>query len=940
MPNKYQWFWRSSINCAISNIREDWQKFSDVEITIIEDAYQKQRDHVELNNDIIYFKHFLQINKLDSTKTKSVKRIFCENRSKEEQFHSFRRNVWWTQTNYPDNEDNVLVKQQENQIKRVNEKSNWCNRIDTIDVSIQSTTVSAKQIFKTNLKSLSENNLTQLQYQPYFKSCPSLTYSWPMEDKYILSPFYSNQLTVLSGSASGLATIGLQNLVRRYTNISVPADEKSAWAIIEPHFSQGPPRLRLETVFDVIQQYIDPNLSLLDVLMTDTPVIDRSHDILAMLAMKCTVITTNFDHLIEDAARLHLGDDPNRIPFDVFCTEEHFKNAFDSIQSNTSSNLTGLWKLHGSVAIWQNEKRVLVRADQNGGPIATLKRFSSTRESNERRYFLHHLLETQPFIIIDYSATDDFDVIRWLKSVKLPLNVLWIQHMDDSFEPIIWSGIDIAKGIPSNMASFDRGLITIASIWHERGIADRLTVVTIADSVSFLAQITHLSPNFKEEITENIDSNTEYSSSLPTQWQSYIVSGAILSHLSYFSEAKHYFDYATSTSIEGTREYCIARLAAAEAAIEIGNRNARIQAMNDAIDAAEAAPLSLSSWANRRAKFISAKVKRFVEKDGQSIAIVELQQLLNQCGKPNEKCVGEERNVALEAAILLAQLRRYLPSSPEPSDVAKQWIELIPKIGLLHTKGMNLHESALNKYQLATNIEEIDDAILVMKEAIEIREELGHMRGLVASLNVLGSMQMRLADWSLPFEIKHIKCAAEQFRRSIEYSDKHAAVFDQFQARIHLAICLLRYPSVIDSIDELKEILNFFRTRTTDDLRTEIESEFCLAMSIFTSSVLSLEERCDHSTQLFNELVNKYTSNNDVRLIRILAAARFNAELCQDWKKGQIHTLNPELTRDIITRKTQANINLYWQMRILRAETQIPLNTYDQLQLLLDPLSP
>ncbi|CAM4986954.1 unnamed protein product [Rotaria socialis] len=111
-------------------------------------------------------------------------------------------------------------------------------------------------------------------------------------------------------------------------------------------------------------------------------------------------------------------------------------------------------------------------------------------------------------------------------------------------------------------------------------------------------------------------------------------------------------------------------------------------------------------------------------------------------------------------------------------------------------------------------------------------------------------------------------------------------------------------------------------------------------MSIFTSSVLSLEERCDQSTQLFNELVNKYTSNNDVRLIRILAAARFNAELCQDWKKGQIHTLNPELTRDIITRKTQANINVYWQMRILRAETQIPLNTYDQLQLLLDPLSP
>jgi len=95
---------------------------------------------------------------------------------------------------------------------------------------------------------------------------------------------------------------------------------------------------------------------------------------------------------------------------------------------------------------------------------------------------------------------------------------------------------------------------------------------------------------------------------------------------------------------------------------------------------------------------------------------------LDECGNPEDLPQGRERNVALDAAILLAQLRRYLPSSPEPSDIAKQWIELIPKTGLLHTKGMNLHESALNKYQLATNTEEIADAIYVMKEAMEIRE--------------------------------------------------------------------------------------------------------------------------------------------------------------------------------------------------------------------------
>lgn len=748
--------------------------------------------------------------------------------------------------------------------------------------------------------------------------------------------------TILFGSASGLASAGLQNLVNRYTNISLPDNDQTAWQIIEPHFSKGPPRIRLEAVFDIIQQYIDPNLSLLDVLMTDTPDIDRSHDILAMLAQTSTVVTTNFDHLIEDAGRLHLGNDPNVIPFDVFCTEEHFRKAYELIKDGVPTNLTGLWKIHGTVAVWKDKEKLLVRADEDGGPIATLKRLSITRESMERRSFLHHLLETRTFIIFNYLATDDFDVTRWLKTVEAPLNVLWIQQLDTAKEPIFWSGIDIAKGLSSDIKCFDRGLLAMACAWHERGIADRLTVVTTADSIGFLTQKTNLMiPPQNEYIPSSphpVDNN--YLLSLPTRWQSYIVSGALLSHLSYFSHAKRYFDHATSISIVGTREYCIARLAAAEASIEIGDRNIRIEAMNDALDAADAAPISLSSWSDRKAQLISATVKRYVEKDGQAIAIADLQQLLDDCGPPEDLPQGRERNVALDAAMALAQLRRFRPSSAEPSEIARQWIELIPKTGLLQTKGINLHESALNKYQIANNKEEIHDAIIIMKEAIEIREELGHMRGLVASLNVIGSMQMRYADWCIPLEINSVQHAAEHFRCSIEYSDKHASVFDQFQARIHLAICLLRYSSIAQTDGELEVLLQYFRSQTTDDLRTCIESEFCLAMSVFLEPTLTVEERCEKSAQLFQNIADAYTSNNDARLIRILAAARFNAELCRNWKEGKVHTPNPELTRDITTRKTSTTSNAYWLMRISSAETRIPNDNYERLQLLLDPLSP
>ena len=108
-------------------------------------------------------------------------------------------------------------------------------------------------------------------------------------------------------------------------------------------------------------------------------------------------------------------------------------------------------------------------------------------------------------------------------------------------------------------------------------------------------QVTYLSVHPQTDHTYETDTNEDYPLSLPTPWQSYIVSSVILSHLSYFGIAKCYFDYAANISTESTREYCIARLAVAEASIEIGDRMGRIQAMRAALDTAAVAPLSLSS---------------------------------------------------------------------------------------------------------------------------------------------------------------------------------------------------------------------------------------------------------------------------------------------------------------------------------------------------------
>jgi hypothetical protein len=75
MPNKYQWLWKSNPDPWQSNIEEEWKTYTDVEMSIIEDAYQQNLTYVELDNYTIDLKRLLQINKMDTNKQRPIKRI-------------------------------------------------------------------------------------------------------------------------------------------------------------------------------------------------------------------------------------------------------------------------------------------------------------------------------------------------------------------------------------------------------------------------------------------------------------------------------------------------------------------------------------------------------------------------------------------------------------------------------------------------------------------------------------------------------------------------------------------------------------------------------------------------------------------------------------------------------------------------------------------------
>jgi hypothetical protein len=75
MSNKYQWLWKSNTNPWQSDNEEDWKSYSDVEMSIIEDAYQQKLTYVELDHYTIDLKRLLQINKMDTNKQRPIKRI-------------------------------------------------------------------------------------------------------------------------------------------------------------------------------------------------------------------------------------------------------------------------------------------------------------------------------------------------------------------------------------------------------------------------------------------------------------------------------------------------------------------------------------------------------------------------------------------------------------------------------------------------------------------------------------------------------------------------------------------------------------------------------------------------------------------------------------------------------------------------------------------------
>lgn len=184
------------------------------------------------------------------------------------------------------------------------------------------------------------------------------------------------------------------------------------YALLEPHAESG--TLRLEVVMQIARRSFSDRKIVLQPLLQ---FIDKSpncnHYLLAFaLRNGCTVITTNFDMLIEIAYWNLYGSLPS-----VMIADNQFQR---TVSSGT------LIKIHGSIAILETvNNNELSVCDARETVMAALDQVAQGL-GDGKTFALQQLLQQTPTCFWGYSCMDDFDVYPVLRSTKREEAFYWL----------------------------------------------------------------------------------------------------------------------------------------------------------------------------------------------------------------------------------------------------------------------------------------------------------------------------------------------------------------------------------------------------------------------------------------------------------------------------------------------------------------------------------
>jgi tetratricopeptide (TPR) repeat protein len=208
-------------------------------------------------------------------------------------------------------------------------------------------------------------------------------------------------------------------LIESFFDRLIPHEERKN---ITGLYAQGQ-KVNFDKVIDLVQKYLDPELSFIDNYDKKDP--NHIHQFMAAaMTQGHYVVTTNFDCMIEKAL-CKITDDRNRIL--PVITKEDFHLHSDP-ESEYNRGTYPLYKIHGSNTHFisgKSTKESLGTTMPNLGREDEMKTFSI---APFKKAALHNLTKDSCLVVMGYSGGDVFDISPSLIEMNKLSTLIWIDH--------------------------------------------------------------------------------------------------------------------------------------------------------------------------------------------------------------------------------------------------------------------------------------------------------------------------------------------------------------------------------------------------------------------------------------------------------------------------------------------------------------------------------
>jgi len=302
----------------------------------------------------------------------------------------------------------------------------------------------------------------------------------------------------------------------------------------------------------------------------------------------------------------------------------------------------------------------------------------------------------------------------------------------------------------------------------------------------------------------------------PNDWQRHMVTAALLRQVSFFRDAGEYFERAAALALS-TRERVVSNIAWAETAGELGEKALRGRALAVVAQAEHDAAGMGARDLELRAKFHRLRLSQMLLPSRKSAVHSQLKSIASRAGNDLE--------LKLDIQVATTTVSRHV------GKLGRLPVDSAMRLTSLRTDGARLHENSRLDWAKAKDRRTVRKAGNNMRRVVDLRLHLADVPGACASLNVLGLMRRRAADWSkgLPNEAL-IREGYECHMHSKRLAARFHLPWHEAQATISLLALRLRHFDLFPGMESVNALrFDLDRLQVANDLLDNLRIEFILA---------------------------------------------------------------------------------------------------------------